>query len=185
MNPTIVVAVIGFVGTIVGTLGGVLITQWRSDVRESTAWARESKRESDRWEREDAARTFEQRRDAYTGFFEANEAAVRLINRSFDDPPRWPFPSGWQYPMHQQLQRVEIYGSEATVARARRAFDVVTAWAGTFRSSPDEPGRILHDEDMSYEADGSPRMFITAVREELRIPKGEAVLPDHLQQYRF
>jgi hypothetical protein len=63
VNPTIVVAIIGFVGTIVGTLGGVLITQWRSDARESSAWARESKHETDRWNREDAARTFEQCRD--------------------------------------------------------------------------------------------------------------------------
>lgn len=184
MSPTIVVAIIGFVGTIIGTLGGVLITQWRSDKRESAAWERESKRETDRWEREDADRTLEQRRDAYLAFYDANVKAVQLINRAFDDPPGWPFPSHWEYPLYLSLQRVEVFGSESTVAYARRAVDVVTAWAYTFKAS-EEPGRwVEHDEDISYEADGTPRLFLAAVREELGIPRGVASLPKHLQGYR-
>lgn len=56
------VAGLGLLGTIVGALGGVVITQRRSDEREQAAWDREMQRE--RWSREDEARTFEQRREA-------------------------------------------------------------------------------------------------------------------------
>ena len=54
----LVVAIIGLVATIVGTIAGVLITQRRSDRRETVAWERDRQRERDRWAREDAARTF-------------------------------------------------------------------------------------------------------------------------------
>jgi hypothetical protein len=72
MNTTLVVAVIGVVGTVVGTISGVLITQLLSDRREKAAWDRETEREQARWAREDEARTFEYRRAAYVDFYQAN-----------------------------------------------------------------------------------------------------------------
>src|SRR5665647_3462696 len=59
------VAGIGLLGTIVGTITGVLIAQRRSDRREREAWQRERDRERQLWAREDALRNFEQRRDTF------------------------------------------------------------------------------------------------------------------------
>jgi hypothetical protein len=171
---------IGVIGTLVGTLGGVLITQRRSDDREQAAWDREIQRERERWSREDEARTFGQRRDAYIGFYEALGQVLSRINHQFDPAPVEPVPfsPGWDYSMYSQLQRVEIYGSESLVQMAQRAFEVVTAWGGTLRPDPKEPGSVLHDGDLSYEAGGAPMMFIAALREELGVPKGARNKPD-------
>ena len=57
----LVVAAIGLLGTSVGTIAGVLVTQRRADRREGLARKREQQRERERWAREDALRTFEQR----------------------------------------------------------------------------------------------------------------------------
>jgi hypothetical protein len=74
----LVVAAIGLLGT-VGTIAGVLFTQRRAARREGLAWQRERQRERERWAREDALRTFEQRRDAYVGFYETLRATVRAV----------------------------------------------------------------------------------------------------------
>jgi hypothetical protein len=56
---------LGFVGTLGGALGGVVITQRSAEKRERENRTDELGREHARWAREDEARTFEQRRDAY------------------------------------------------------------------------------------------------------------------------
>lgn len=63
----LVVAGLGLLGAVCGTIVGVLITQRRSDRREQVAWNRERERERERWAREDAMRTFEHR--AYERFY--------------------------------------------------------------------------------------------------------------------
>jgi hypothetical protein len=68
-------ASIGVLGTLVGGLGGVLITQRRADHREREAWQRELERERERWEREDVTRTFEHHREACLEFFGSLRAA--------------------------------------------------------------------------------------------------------------
>lgn len=178
MNPTIVVAILGLVGTLGGALGGVLITQWRSDARERASWERETQRERERWGREDEARTFEERRDAYIAFYAALDQTLARINLQFHPPPHelTPFPQGWDYSMYATLQRVEIYGSESLVAAARHAVEVISAWGGNVRPDPDDPDGVLHDENLSYEAGGSQMTWIAAVRTELGVPKG--VVPE-------
>jgi hypothetical protein len=174
VNPTIVVAILGLVGTIGGALGGVLITQWRSDARERAAWERETQRERERWGREDEARTFEERRDAYIAFYDILNQTLGRINLQFHPPPHepTPFPQGWDYPMFATLHRVEIYGSESLVAAAKHAVEVIAAWGNSVHPDPDEPGAIVHDEELSYEAGGSQMTWIAAVRTELGVPKG-------------
>jgi hypothetical protein len=93
------------------------------------------------------------------------------------DLSKLPLPQGWGGPLYYNLQRVEIYGSESIVALAQRAFEVTEVWGGTLRQSRDDPKRDIHDEDLSYEADGSPTTFIAAVRNELRVPKGQRSEP--------
>jgi hypothetical protein len=53
------VAGIGLLGTIVGTISGVLITQRRSDRKEAIERERERARERELREREDVLRNFE------------------------------------------------------------------------------------------------------------------------------
>jgi hypothetical protein len=60
----LIVAILGLIATIVGTISGVIITQRRSDRRETVAWERQRERERELWAREDAARTFDLRRDS-------------------------------------------------------------------------------------------------------------------------
>ncbi len=75
----LVVAALGFLGTVGAGLGGVLITQRRSDRREGLAWQRERERERQQWKREDALRTFEHRREAYVTYYrELVEQETRL-----------------------------------------------------------------------------------------------------------
>src|SRR3954454_22785344 len=74
----LVIAGIGVISTLAGSLGGVLITQRRSDRRDDKIWQRERQREQGRWAREDRARTFEHRRDAYVDFY-AHLTAIRPV----------------------------------------------------------------------------------------------------------
>ncbi|OBB76803.1 hypothetical protein A5759_05200 [Mycobacterium sp. 852014-52144_SCH5372336] len=169
-------AALGFIGTLGGALGGVVITQRSADRRERESRAEEFKRERARWAREDAARTFEERRDAYLGFYEALRQALAFANSFFDegaDLSRLPLPYDWYGPLYHHLQRVEIYGSEAVIALAQRAFEITTVWAGTLRRSSDDPAMVTHDEDLVYEADSSPFVLIAAIRKELGVPEGE------------
>ena len=73
------VAGIGLLGTIIGTVTGVLIAQRRSDRREREAWQRERDRERQLWAREDALRNFEQRRDTYVSFYETLRKTVLKV----------------------------------------------------------------------------------------------------------
>jgi len=75
------VALVGLLGTVVGTIIGALITQHHADKREADTWEREQQRERARWAREDAARTFEQRRTAYVDFYQASLEAADLFSR--------------------------------------------------------------------------------------------------------
>ena len=80
------------VGITVGVLGliGVAYTQWRSDRRETETrretrerereqWERQERRQHEQWDREDAARTYEQRRDAYVRYFIEFDRAWELV----------------------------------------------------------------------------------------------------------
>jgi hypothetical protein len=98
------------------------------------------------------------------------------------DLSKLPLPQGWYGPLYYHLQRVEIYGSESIVALAQRAFEVTEVWGGTLRRSPDDPDRVIHNEDLSYEAGGSPMAFIAAVRKELGIPEGQRTEPNSRSQ---
>jgi hypothetical protein len=70
----LVVAGIGLLGTVVGTIAGVLIAQRRSDRRELATWQRERIRQRELWQREDALRNFEHRREAYVSFYQSLRA---------------------------------------------------------------------------------------------------------------
>ena|SRR5215831_15482935 len=82
---------------VLGTLGGVLITQRWADRREDKTWRRERERErereQERWAREDEARTFGHRREAYADFYESVKALARRAydhGYGFDGTPELP-----------------------------------------------------------------------------------------------
>ena len=130
------VAVFGLLGTVVGAISGVLITQRRSDKREAIAWEREQEREKARWAREDAARTFEYRRDAYISFYKANIEAAQLVSiyihemfrgdKDFPYPPIWvPEAEGWR-------EAVQIYGTPTVKTLANKAQEDYRKMAAVF-----------------------------------------------------
>lgn len=108
------VAGLGLLGTLCGTIAGVLITQRRSDRREQTTWERDRDRERERWEREDALRTFEERRSAYEQFYESLRAmAVTAYDHGMGLSPEGEYgelPEGWQTPAFRALQHLAVYG---------------------------------------------------------------------------
>ncbi|MBL7256424.1 hypothetical protein [Paractinoplanes lichenicola] len=72
---------------VLGTLGGVLITQRRADKRESESRGREREIERERWRREDVARAFEHRREACVEFHASVRSARDELFREFHPAP--------------------------------------------------------------------------------------------------
>jgi hypothetical protein len=140
----LVVAAIGLVATIAGTLAGVLITQRRSDRREIAAREHERFRERERWAREDALRNFEAKRDAYTAFNESLGELERMISDCFHlGLPRRP--PGAQ-PSDSALD--PLYDSIAIV---RRGLDYIALFAP---SSVLEPGQAAYEACRDWAGDG-------------------------------
>ena len=75
----LVIAALGLAASIIGSIGGVIMTQRRADRREELQWQRDREREQDDRAREDALRTFEQRRACYVDFEEALRGAAQAI----------------------------------------------------------------------------------------------------------
>ena len=143
----LVVAGIGLLGTIIGTIAGVLITQRRSDRRERESWVRERERERERWAREDALRTFEQRRDAYIDFYESlREMARTAYNHGMglSEPPReedeGELPFEWNQETYRKLQHCQVYASPEVLAAADEAYNTCWRWGHAARYGNDDDG---------------------------------------------
>jgi hypothetical protein len=121
------VAGIGLLGTIIGTVTGVLIAQRRSDRREREAWQRERDRERQLWAREDALRNFEQRRDTYVSFYETLRKTVLKVydhGMGLSAPPpaedEGELPFEWNQEIAQKLQHLRIFASAGSRGRGQR-----------------------------------------------------------------
>lgn len=142
----LVVAGIGLLGTIIGTISGVLITQRRSDRRERSAWERERQRERELWVREDALRTFEQRRDAYIGFYTALRQMARAAydhGMGLSDPPdekdEGELPFEWNQDAFRKLEHLRIYAFPEVLVAAGEAYGACWQWGHntSYRSDDD------------------------------------------------
>jgi hypothetical protein len=151
----LLVAGLGLVGTVLGTIGGVLLTQRRSDRREAIAWQRERQREKEQWAREDSARTFDQRRDSYVDFTRTLRAAAQLAhNRSFfGEPESGELPDGWQYPTFLEYQRLRLYATPEVAEIAIEAYRALWQWGiGERNESLSNQSAYLGLEDRLFEA---------------------------------
>lgn len=126
-STTLVVAILGLIGTAGGAITGVVITQRWSDRRDKASWERERERERERWAREEAARTFDLRREAYVEF----HAAVSSQRLDFDTvhtlrghelksgETRGPS-FDVELEVHSAQEKVQVYGSSVVVAVAEK-----------------------------------------------------------------
>lgn len=124
-STTLVVAILGLIGTAGGAITGVVTTQRWSDRRDKASWERE--RERERWARDEAARTFDLRREAYVEL----HAAVRSQRLDFDTvhtlrgrelksgETRGPS-FDVELEVHSAQEKVQVYGSSVVVAVAEK-----------------------------------------------------------------
>jgi hypothetical protein len=173
------VAALGLLGTVVGAISGVLITQRRADKREVEAWERESQRERERWAREDAARTFEQRRDAYIDFYRANGDAGREVHSYLSARVRGfqlkdeVAPSSWVPEAEEKLSALAIYGSQRVLDLAHDAQFQYRMMATEAREWKTEDGIGPLDrrgDEWSFARD----LLLQAMRSDLGIPEDES-----------
>lgn len=152
----LVVAMLGLIGTLSGALGGVIITQRRSDRRERASQLHALEREKARWAREDEARTFEQRRDAYAAIYEA----VRDTNRSAGE---WTAETKDTEALFRALKILEMYGTPRVVRAARQC------WHTTIKRGNAVIARRGGPE-YSVPAYQAQKRLVAEIRKELRIP---------------
>ncbi|MFC4785371.1 hypothetical protein ACT8ZV_12910 [Nocardioides sp. MAHUQ-72] len=168
----ILIAGIGLVGTVGGTLGGVLLTQQQSDRRDALAWSRQQDREQALWEREDAARTFEHRRQAYGDFYESlKEMARRAYDHGLGlaDDDGEELPEGWQTETFRLLQRLDLYATSTVLIGAGMTYSAVWRWGHQTKYGQ-------ADDDFyrgQAEAERCESLLLVAIRTDLAIPMTE------------
>jgi hypothetical protein len=152
-------------------LAGVIISQVLTERRETARWAREQSRQRETWEREDAARTYEQRRDAYLAYANEWHRYHDKINEHFDrrsrgyalDPDEDALNDLYKY-----LLQVEIFGTDGGRKAAKTAFKELADW-------------LFGDRKLDYAVIES---YQEQVRDDLAIPPSRvgAVPRPHVQQ---
>jgi hypothetical protein len=169
LSVPLVVAILGLIGTAGGGIAGVMITQRRSDARELAAWERERLREHERWTREDTTRTFEQRREAYSDFYEL----VREMERTVYDygmglpgsSEASSLPFNWNLATFRKLQHLQLYASGAVWHAAASAYNTCWHWGNvTVRGQDDAEFYGLREEAERYVDE-----LLSAIRSDLAI----------------
>jgi hypothetical protein len=178
MTPLWVPLVVAAAG-LVGTLGGVWLTQRRADRREEVAWNRERERERERWEREDererarweredAARTFDHRRDAYTEFYESlRDMAFAAYNHGMGLRDEEEL-GEWQLPTYQKLQHLHVYATPAVAEAAGDAYSAAWHWGANTAFGRDDAA--FYERQDQY--DSTEDELLARVRADLSIPDG-------------
>ncbi|MFI7118276.1 hypothetical protein [Amycolatopsis sp. NPDC049868] len=180
-NPTLWGSLITGLMTGVIALSGVIYTQRRADRRERDQWNREREHEQILWEREEAARTFEQRREGYSAFYERLRSMAKTIydaglglGPELDDE--------WQYPLYQELLRLELYATPKVHKLADKAYNELWHWgdlvdteAAAASASTTDPNSDDFGSAAFYQAqetfDEAQELLLAAMRDDLRVPK--------------
>ena len=145
-------------------IAGVLWTQWRADARSDKIWERERRHEALRWAREDQARTFEQRRDTYVGFYAAVKRMVETASEHAHAVDPRELPPDFGFTAGEQLELIDLYGTGAVPAAALVAFQRAAALGRNGR----RPG--FDDEVLEFEYDEAELELLNAIRADLGVP---------------
>jgi hypothetical protein len=171
----LVVAILGLIGTAGGAIAGVIITQRRSDARDKLTWERDRDRERERWAREDAARTFEQRRDAYSDFYESLRDMGRTVydygmglpglpvGPGSPEGPHLPF--DWNRATFRKLQHLGLYASSEVANAAAEAYSICLAWGKASAHGRDDADFYEYQEANERATD----FLLTAIRSDLAV----------------
>jgi hypothetical protein len=144
----LLVAALGLIATVSGTLMGAWVTAVRADRREDLRWERERAKEREAWAREDAQRTFEQRRTCYIEFEEClRSTALCIHNAGYSLGPALEF--NWQFPLYERLLRLRVFASPEVAEAADSAYNALYRW-GNGPVTIDSPA--YHDREESYDA---------------------------------
>ncbi|MFI2473449.1 hypothetical protein [Nocardia xishanensis] len=138
-------------------LFGVLLTQKRADERAQRELGIRQAEEEAKRKREDALRSYDQRRDAYSGFFTEFERRVRLFEAwQAGEFGQTEPPEDALTPLAEKLTMVNIYGTVTARAAADRLFRWLAA----------EMWRPVHPQE---DVERLERVYISAVRQDLGV----------------
>lgn len=150
-----------------GTLLGVVFTQWRSDVRERSRLAVEERREQHRLaqdtERERDARLFDHRRNAYLNVIEQFHLWINVIADVGEGlvapPPEDAMNGFWRL-----VGDVDLYGSAEAAEKAAALYVLLNDRI----FGPSNPS--IEDTDLDLEAGDRYNEFVNAARADLGLP---------------
>jgi hypothetical protein len=168
----LLVTALGIIGTVAGTVTGVVLTQRQASRRDDLNWSRERERERERWAREDADRTFSHRRDAYVDFYEAlRDMAFLIYNFGMglseepgSDEGRLPF--DFQLRAFRKLQHLRLYAIPATAQAAEDAYNAAWRWGDRTRFAQDDE-QFYEDQN---DFDTAEEVLRTAIRTDMGVP---------------
>jgi hypothetical protein len=157
------IAALGLAASIIGSIGGVIMTQRRADRREELQWQRDRERDRDVRAREDALRTFEQRRACYVDFEESLRCTASEI---------WDAGQGTGPPLerarhlspYQSLHRLKIFATPDAALAAGEAYGALWEWGSARRAHDDhraEQGEKTYDE--------AHAKYLDAIRRDLAV----------------
>ena len=167
----LLIAGLGLLGTIGGTLGGVFLTQRRADRREAETRAEARAREEAAWERDDRLRTFEHRRQAYVDFWESlRSMTLRVYNfgMALDDGDAGAeLSDGWQLSTYERLLQLQPYALPATFDAASEAYSAAWWWGHKTRHGRDD------DEfyDGQERSQATEAVLLERIRRDLHVPE--------------
>lgn len=124
---SIVLAGIAVLGSVGGTVAGVVITQRRSDRRDELQWARTRAIERERWAREDALRTFQQRQSCYMEFEDKLRLAALDVYRAGFHPAS-KLDDDWKTSVYQSLLRLQVFATPEASRSANNAYAALCQW---------------------------------------------------------
>lgn len=166
MDAATVGVLTGSIG-VVGTLAGVVFTQWRADVREGKRLGVEERREQQRLDRDAAreldARLFDHRRNAYVAVIEQfhrwHVIAVDIREGSKPEPPEDAMDEFWRV-----VSEVDLYGSTGAAEKALALYQEL-------RDQVYEPRNPnIEDADLDVTAFDRHYEFVNTARADLGLP---------------
>jgi hypothetical protein len=146
---------------------GILISQYLSIRRDDKQWNRERDRERERWQREDAARTFDQRRIAYSSFYEELRVIAAAIHgNSFTEANAVQLPDDWDARVYEKRQVLDLYAMGDLGPAADKALDALAAY-GKSSLGGSKASMVKEARDRYFKAELE---VLTLMRKDLAVP---------------